>query len=139
MIDNPSPFWWRRPGATTDDGHPICPDTGRKLPKPIAAAPMATDAPGVPSPGAAEAGYGVTAALKTIEMCMLAKVPPSIARAFIAARTPIPLVRASLFEQAAAAADALVTISNPAKPMANSEWSEITAQVNRAMGSESKA
>jgi hypothetical protein len=72
-------------------------------------------APAKPKPG-----YTVEMAMETMDLCAIAKVPVSDAKAFVKAKTPIATARSELARRAADATDALA-VDGTAKPAGAAE------------------
>ena len=94
------------------------------------------DDDGVPNdPNAAAPGYSVEMAMETMDLCAIAKVPVSEAKAFVKAKAPIATVRAELARRAADATDALA-VDGTAKPSGAAEanvaaaWDSVVADLN---------
>jgi len=78
-------------------------------------APVVAAAPAKPKPG-----YTVEMAIETMDLCAIAKVPVSDAKAFVKAKTRIASVRSELARRAADATDALA-VDGTAKPAGAAE------------------
>lgn len=93
------------------------------------------DAKPDPDASASPAAYTVEMAMETMDLCAIAKRPVSEAKAFVAAKTPILAVRATLADKAAAAADALM-VDATAAPAGATEanvgvaWDQVVAEQN---------
>lgn len=85
----------------------------------------------------AAAAYSVDDAARTVELCTIARAT-QLAAGFIAAKTPLPKVRATLLQRAADAADA-VAIDAASPPAGHSEaavaaqWDDIVGKLNASM------
>jgi ClpP class serine protease len=129
-------------------------------PEPVAAAPVVAAAAAKPKPGepcatcgqvmpnddddmpadpnASAPGYTVEMAMETMDLCAIAKVPVSEAKAFVKAKTPIATVRSELARRAADATDALA-VDGTAKPAGAAEtavaaaWDSVVQEINSKM------
>ena len=129
-------------------------------PEPVASAPVVAAAAAKPKPGetcatcgqvmpnddddmpvdpnASAPGYTVEMAMETMDLCAIAKVPVSDAKAFVKAKTPIATVRSELARRAADATDAL-TVDGTAKPAGAAEtavaaaWDSVVQEINSKM------
>jgi ClpP class serine protease len=129
-------------------------------PEPVASAPVVAAAAAKPKPGescatcgqvmpnddddmpadpnASAPGYTVEMAMETMDLCAIAKVPVSDAKAFVKAKTPIATVRGELARRAADATDALA-VDGTAKPASAAEtavaaaWDSVVQEINSKM------
>jgi hypothetical protein len=129
-------------------------------PEPVASAPVVAAAAAKPKPGetcatcgqvmpnddddmpadpnASAPGYTVEMAMETMDLCAIAKVPVSDAKAFVKAKTPIATVRSELARRAADATDALA-VDGTAKPAGAAEtavaaaWDSVVQEINSKM------
>jgi ClpP class serine protease len=129
-------------------------------PESVASAPVVTAAAAKPKPGetcatcgqvmpdddddvpadpdASAPGYTVEMAMETMDLCAIAKVPVSDAKAFVKAKTPIATVRTELARRAADATDALA-VDGTAKPAGAAEtavaavWDSVVQEINSKM------
>ena len=89
-------------------------------------------------PNASAPGYTVEMAMETMDLCAIAKVPVSDAKAFVKAKTPIAIVRSELARRAADATDALA-VDGTAKPAGAAEtavaaaWDTVVQEINSKM------
>jgi len=89
-------------------------------------------------PNASAPGYTVEMAMETMDLCAIAKVPVSDAKAFVKAKTPITTVRSELARRAADATDALA-VDGTAKPAGAAEtavaaaWDSVVQEINSKM------
>lgn len=86
---------------------------------------------GKPTAAAPKAGYDLTAATQTLELCAIAGVGAKVAHRFVSKKTPLAAVRAKLAATQAPAAERLET-SRP-KNEAGSGWDDVVARVNAAL------
>lgn len=106
---------------------------------------MPDDDDGDPAdPDAAVQGdYTVEMAMETMDLCAIAKVPVSEAKAFVAAKTPIKAVRTQLAAKAAAATDALA-VDGTARPTGAAEqsvaaaWDQVVTEQNAKLPQNAK-
>jgi hypothetical protein len=128
-------------------------------PEPTAAAPVVAAAAAKPKPGetcatcgqvmpdddnddgmlvdpnATAPGYTVETAMETMDLCAIAKLPLSDAKAFVNAKTPLATVRSELARRAADATDALA-VDGTAKPVGAAEaavaaaWDSVVEDLN---------
>ena len=89
-------------------------------------------------PNATAPGYTVEIAMETMDLCAIAKVPVSDAKAFVKAKTPIASVRSELARRAAGATDALA-VDGTAKPAGAADtavaaaWDSVVQEINSKM------
>src|SRR5262249_61299251 len=89
-------------------------------------------------PNASAPGYTVEMAMETMDLCAIAKVPVSDAKAFVKAKTPIATVRSELARRVADATDALA-VDGTAKPAGAAEpavaapWDSLVQAINSKM------
>jgi capsid assembly protease len=135
---------------------------GPAAPEPAAAAPVVAAAAAKPKPGetcatcgqvmphdddddgmpvdpnASAPGYTVEMAMETMDLCAIAKLPLSDAKAFANAKTPIATVRSELARRAADATNALA-VDGTAKPASAAEaavaatWDSVVQEINSKM------
>ena len=130
-------------------------------PEPVASAPVVAAAAAKPKPGescatcgqvvpndddddmpadpnASAPGYTVEMAMETMDLCAIAKVPVSDAKAFVKAKTPITTVRSELARRAADATNTLA-VDGTAKPAGAAEtavaaaWDSVVQEINSKM------
>jgi ClpP class serine protease len=129
-------------------------------PEPVASAPVVAAAAAKPKPGescatcgqvmpnddgdmpadpnASVPGYTVEMAMETMDLCAIAKVPVSDAKAFVKAKTPIATVRSELARRAADATNTLA-VDGTAKPAGAAEtavaaaWDSVVQEINSKM------
>lgn len=99
-----------------------------------AAAKAAADAKAVAEANA----YTIEMITQTLDLCSLAGSPISKANEFIAAKTPLDKVRASLLADKAKASDAGQTVTTAAAPAVNAGWDKAVEDVNKTYGIASK-
>jgi hypothetical protein len=94
------------------------------------------DDDGMPlDPNASAPGYTVETAMETIDLCAIAKLPVSDAKAFVKAKTPIATVRSELARRAADATNALA-VDGTAQPAGTAEanvaavWDSVVEGLN---------
>ena len=89
-------------------------------------------------PNASVPGYTVEMAMETMDLCAIAKVPVSDAKAFVKAKTPIATVRSELARRAADATNTLA-VDGTAKPAGAAEtavaaaWDSVVQEINSKM------
>jgi hypothetical protein len=134
------------PWATTEA--PAAPDPVASAPVVAAARPkpgetcatcgqiMPNDDDDLPAdPNASAPGYTVEMAMETMDLCAIAKVTVSDAKAFVKAKTPIATLRSELARRAADATDALA-VDGTAKPAGAAEtavaaaWDSVVHEIN---------
>ena len=134
-------------------------------PEPVASAPVVAAATAKPKPGetcatcgqvmpnddddmpadpnASAPGYTVEMAMETMDLCAIAKVPVSDAKAFVKAKTPIATVRSELARRAADATDALA-VDGTAKPAGATEtavaaaWDSVVQEINSKLPTDAR-
>src|SRR5215471_12451350 len=100
---------------------------------------MPTDDDDMPAdPNASAPGYTVEMAMETMDLCAIAKVAVSDAKAFVRAKTSIATVRSELARRAADATDALA-VDGTSKPAGAAEtavavaWDSVVQEINSKM------
>jgi ClpP class serine protease len=102
------------------------------------------DNDGMPvDPNASAPGYTVETAMETMDLCAIAKLPLSDAKAFVNAKTPIATVRSELARRAADATNALA-VDGTAKPTGAAEaiiaatWDSVAQEINSKMSANAR-